>query len=257
MPRWLPVFVAVLLVPTFALTASDSERAEALGLVFTSAPPLRQAAYSGVLGDCYAHNDVAERWDGADTLAHEATHGANSVIRNRFRGGTDHWNAMYVGNNLAIVMSEPGASLDEVHRRMPGNMHGMSYFMDPMLLYYWRNQTLYLLDEWSAYTNCTWSNVERGQVVQASGQQMAEYTVYAFAAMQAVAETRSSYDAQQMRAAIAWMCERRVMPLLRCRGTERGQQHWQRFVTSNETANLRQFVRDYFGAPWTREVLGF
>lgn len=253
---WLTALFVVAAAVAMAEQTS-TERAKELGLVLTAAPPLRQLAYSGVLGDIYAHNDKAENWDRGLTLAHEGTHGANNVIRNRY-GGDVRCNAMYVCNNQAIVIGEPGVPLDLVARYLPRNMRGVTYntyFVGS--LSDWRYQTLYLFDEWSSYVNATWAGLQRGQIRSSDSLQMAEFTVYAFVAVAATADNKPDYDLTQMRGAVAWMCEMRVMPLLRKRGAEAGARHWEIFRTSSETAQLRQFVRDYFGEAWTEEVLEF
>lgn len=260
MPSW---FVAPLVVLSLAATTahgdsrSDVQRAKELGLVLTQAPPLRQARGGGIIGDCYAHDNVAGSAHYGGTPAHEETHGANSVIRNR-HGGDDRCNAMYIGNNLAIVINEPAVPLVVVARYVPGSMRGISFQVCfGWALPYWGNNTLFVFDDWSCYVNGTWGGVERGRVERASALQMVEFTVYAFAAMAAIAANKPDYDLTQMRAAVAWMCERRVLPLLKHPGAEDGARHLQLFKTSQDTASLRQFVRGQFGKAWTKAVLGF
>ena len=264
MPQWgtsgvaVPFVVLALAATAAAAKSSDEERAKELGLALTKAPALRQPRGGGVVGDVYAHNNVAESWGDPTILAHEGTHGANSVIRNRY-GGWDRCNAMYVCHDLAIVIDEPRLSLKIVARYIPGSMRGGSYnlYFGAQSLSSWEYNTIYLFDEWSCYVNCTWAGAERGRAGGSDARQMSEFTIYALAALEATVANKPDYDIKQMRAAIAWMCERRVMPLLRKPGAEEGMQHWQRFKTSPDTARLRQFIRGWFGEAWTKEVLGF
>ncbi len=256
--RAFTIIACLLLIASANAQAVDSQqRAAQLGLTFVSAPALRRPAWSGILGDIYAHNDKVERWGAATTLAHEGTHGANSVIRNRY-GGLRKLNAMYVGHNLAIVINEPRVHLTEVARLLPAGMRGMTfdlYFRQS--LRDWGDYTLYLFDEWSAYVNGTWTGHSRNGIGSSDAQQMAEFSVYVIAAMQAVTRAKLGYDVRQMRAAIAWMLEWRVLPLLERPGAEAGRRHWRRFCESAETDGLRQFVRASFGVEWTRQVMRF
>ena len=255
-------------------SGGDLERAEQLGLQLADAPALRRPIYPGLLGDAYAHNNAAEtteRWGSAYTLSHEATHGANAVIRKRY-GDFRVANAMYVGNNRAIVIKEPAVTLDVVARFVPHNMRGMAYKLT--LVYFalppgtprtyngmpvedWREQTLYVFDELSAYTAGTRFGDSVNNIRSSDALQMAEHAVYAICATAAVRQYKPEYDITQMRAALAWMIERRVNPLLDRPGSEKGKAYWDRFRTSAETENLRQFMRGCFGKAWSKQVMGF
>jgi hypothetical protein len=166
---------------------------------------------------------------------------------------------MYIGHNQAIVINEPHVDLGRVAAYIPRSLRGGSWntYFGGMTLREWRNYTLYLFDEWSAYVNCTWYGAEQGRVGSSDGRQMAEFTVYSLAAVVATHENRPDYNIHQMRAAAAWMCEARVMVLLNHPGAEAGRQYWRRFQTSPDAAPLRQSIKNVFGSPWTKEVLGF
>lgn len=82
-----------------------------------------------------------------ETYTHEATHGLNSIIRNKM-GGTSSVNAFYVGNGLCVVLPEPKLRLSWV-RQYVRTKHPT-----PTLAWSsWENEPLYLVDELSAYLN--------------------------------------------------------------------------------------------------------
>lgn len=234
----------LLLVIIATLSLSPDQRvADDLGLVFTQASVLRQSVYGGILGDVYAHSNVAESWGEFGTLVHEGTHGANSVVRNRY-GGWDICNAMYVCGNVAIIIREPAVPLTTVRQFIPTNMRGISYD-----LYFvqratsWNNQTLYIFDEWSAYTNAAWYGEESNSLRYSDALQATEFAVYAICIVEATATTKPRYDRTQLVAAVAWMCRRRILPLLQEPGTERARAWWEKFRQSETTADLRASVR--------------
>jgi hypothetical protein len=248
--------LAVLLWATAAAAETDAEAAKRIGLLMVDAPALRAQRGTGIYADVLAHDDKPQRWDSITTAAHEGTHGANSAIRNRY-GGWDKCNAMYVCGNRGILVAEPAVSLEVVARYVPADLHGMSwntYFGSE--LKEWRYNTLYPLDEWSAYVNGAWVGAERGAVGHSDGLQTAEFTVYCLAATVAVIEQKPSYDARQMRAAVAWMIERRVLILLNNPGAEAGRAHLDKFRTSPSAERLRQSVRLCFGEAWANHFLG-
>ena len=248
------VAIAVLLLAPGVVVA---DRAEDLGLEFVDVPAARQSSYPGLLGEIYARTYQPQRWGDKTTAAHEETHGTNSAIRNK-HGTSDSCNAMYVGGNRGILIQEPRVSLNTVARYLPPAMREMSYDLYfRQSLRDWQYNTLYLCDEWSAYVNCTAVGAESGRVGYSDALQMAEFTVYVIAAACAVDGHKPDYDARQMRAAIAWMCEMRVMPLLAKPGAEAGAAHWRKFQTRRDCQALREFCRGWFGTAWCRSVFHF
>ena len=111
------------------------------------------------------------------TWAHETTHGLNARIRNQsvqieqIHSGSvpltlpipeiqdtsvvsGRYNACYVLNNMAFVMEEPPLKLSQIANSVPTSMRGMSYRLYLIQQQqYWNDCPLYVLDEWSAYTN--------------------------------------------------------------------------------------------------------
>jgi hypothetical protein len=265
-PIWVVILAAFLLSPASA--ADPWKRAVELGVPLVDAPPLRRAIYPGWAGDVYAHNNVAETpstWGGWSSFAHEATHGANSIVRNRY-GGWDVVNACYLLGNKASVLREPHVTLDAISRNVPSTFRGMSfveYFVRSQRE--WGTFTLYIFDEWSAYTNGTWVGIERGSGDWSCTLQMAEFTVYSVAALQATGNDRNTirgaYNIRPMAGFVAWMIEQRVVPLLKLSKTSNAMYSpdaiasWNRFCTSRASGTLRQSLTNVVGPEWTRATL--
>jgi hypothetical protein len=112
-------------------------------------------------------NHLPERYGGkyasadAITHAHETTHAINSHITNHFNDTGKPAYGFYVGENKAALLLEPTLKLSQVAPFIPQALRGSRYhlyFIEQQK--YFENQPLYLLDEWTAYTNGALAGIE-------------------------------------------------------------------------------------------------
>lgn len=114
----------------------------------------------------------------------------------------------------------------------------------------WNAQPSYVFDEWGAYTNGLEARIclsipDRME----TGHYALEFIAYAMCVPWA-AQSRD----RQMKAYLQWQTER-VVALCRISGIQ--SPTLARLRAAPDAQALRDFARPYFGAAWTRRVLGF
>ena len=106
----------------------------------------------GFLGDIESRLPDGHPYKDRDkmTWGHEGTHGINARLRN----GLKNYNAAYLLGGWVYFQSEPTTTLSIVKNNVPQALRGGVF--DLYLIEqqrYWNSQPLYILDEFSAYTN--------------------------------------------------------------------------------------------------------
>lgn len=177
---------------------------------WTTWPKVREVNNLGrVLNDIDSHMPAGHQYRDANkiTWAHETTHGINANVRNKYyRPNERRVNAFYVLEDRAAVITEPPITIAQMADMVPQDLRGPSY-----QLYLvqqrrdWNNEPLYLMDEWTAYTNGT----ECGRELNAQGWdfellQAHNFNVYCLYLAKAIQERCPDYDDKQFKAYLKW-----------------------------------------------------
>ena len=188
----------------------ENENVEIPEPVWTTWPKVRNVNNLGrVLNDIDSHMPAGHQYrDGNKiTWAHETTHGINADVRNKhYQPNQRRVNAFYVLNDRAAVITEPPITIAQMADMVPQDLRGPSY-----QLYLvqqrrdWNNEPLYLMDEWTAYTNGT----ECGRELNAQGWdfellQAHNFNVYCLYLAKAIQERCPDYDDKQFKAYLMW-----------------------------------------------------
>jgi len=201
------------------------------------------------------------------TWVHEATHGVNSLVRLSLPG--DAHNAAYCLGGRAAVMREPRpVTVRDSARYVPVALRGKStYSMYMSQQRAWNNDPLYILDEWSAYTN---GAAQYLQDVRAGRQSnsvsdltyMAHFAIYSLCTAIAVEQAQRrgvlQYDDTQMKAYIQWQWNRMMnlfadgQPFTRMWNPI---DYYRIFAVEAPGATLRKWARQYFGPAWVAGVM--
>lgn len=226
-------------------------------------------SWGPVLKDIMNHATDSNSYDDKVTLAHETTHGINSYLRGHFGNGKKV-NGFYVLQGRGVIIEEPNIRKSQVGPFVPQSLRESRYNMYVVGMPDWDDTPLYLFDEWTAYTNggdagvdleqrglwhYGWRDAVMGQI---------EFCVYSIATAMAVKQLQPQYFAQnlQFREYVAWNLKRAMtsfklgaaMPDFKW---DTQDTYYTKLKTSADAETLRQFVRDQYGADWTREVMGF
>ncbi len=209
-------------------------------------PPIREVGnLSPIVADVESHLPAGHPYDDADriTTVHECTHGINSLLRNTY--GCP---AFYVLENRAFLLKEPATTLARVAELVPPSLRGEVYDLYLVRAQRdWNDQPSYVFDEWAAYTNGAEARQQLGIQDRAETvRYMLEFCVYA------VCVPEAAQSDGQLRPFIRWQIER-ALKLCAASGIESG--YLTRLRTSEDAANLRDFIRDYLGRDWARKVL--
>ena len=231
--------------------------------VWTYCGVLRSVTNLGnILSDIESHMPSKHIYRSEDyvTWAHETSHGLASNLRIKFAGQpkyTSRINGFYVLNNKSVIINEPNTTIHAVARQVPMSLRGMSYdlYMVQQAAS-WNDSPLYILDEWVAYANGSATRadlkiINRTETVL----QMLEFNVYVMTEAMIIRTTDS-----QFKNFVRWHLERtmRIYKDNQKLGSL-NQCHvfWNKACHNQDAANLRQFVRDYYGKEWSSEILGF
>ena len=256
-------------------------------------PPVRQVTNrEGKLNDLESHLPKGHPYGDNDrvTNAHEDTHGINSYIRMKY-ANQGKINAFYCFDNKAVVLPEPNTTLSEIAKVVPRSMRGLMYKNyvinmqskkvammkpDPKLGVCktlcskmlrgggWNNEPLYLIDEFSAYTNGSetgidlaangkWKWGRRAETVQF----MMEFNNLSLCLVYKV----DSKDAD-FKSFMQWQITRAVKL---CEESKKypdftsgsNDEPLKTLQTASDAAELRSYIKKYFGEKWTLSVLGF
>jgi hypothetical protein len=218
------------------------------------------AGQKGVLGDVESRLWSGHPYRDANkgTWAHEASHGVSARIRNKY-GGSDRCNGCYILQDAAVVLPEPRVDLARVAAMIPAELRSgsLSSFYQLYLVQSrrdWRYNTMYLWDEFNAYTTGTWAGIEHNIAHSSSTLNMCVMGLYCLYALKAI--TNAGSDITQASAYLAWNWRGRVTGLVdMARGTR---MHNQRAVDiikwAGRSAQLMDIARTHVGECWSREV---
>lgn len=161
--------------------------------------PVKQAhpQLGSILADIESHlpNGHPYRSADLDNWAHEATHGINSRVRQSF---PDH-NAFYCFMDQALVLREPKILLASIPRSIPPDHRGEIFNLTFVQMSgHWNDCPLYVLDEWTAYTNCSAVVVQRKLDSASSIRFMLEFNSYATALLQEVLAHDPNYPDKEL-----------------------------------------------------------
>jgi hypothetical protein len=248
-----------------------------LRVTFTPWPPTRPSvdpAGGPALTDIMTHEPPAEdlRYDDAVTLGHETTHAINNAIRNAASRGATVANGFYVMNGWGVAVNEPRVRKSQVAALVPPSLRSGRYTHYLLGAPGWENRSLYLWDEWDAYTNGATVAVDRYTrgldrfepgTVNDNLFAVLEMTVFALTTGMAAAvyDPLAFASDAQLRAFLAWQAERAmtvfragiVLPPYRWHETDG---FYAALRSSPDAEALRQFVRTTYGAAWAYAVLG-
>jgi hypothetical protein len=248
-----------------------------LRVSFTAWPATRSTfdptlgpALMDILGHVPANENLVYP-DGV-TLGHEGTHSVNNAIRNAAPRGAAVTSGFYVMNGWAVMAIEPRVRKSQVAAIVPPSLRSGRYVHYLLGAPGWENRSLYLWDEWTAYTNGAVVAIDRytrGLDRFDAGVQndqlfaVLEMTVFALATGMAAAihDPVSFATDPQLRAFLAWHTER-AMAVFRG-GIGLPPYRWPEADSfyaalrfSPDAEALRRFVRATYGAAWTHAVLG-
>jgi hypothetical protein len=215
-------------------------------IVWTLFLPLRDVPHlTGILKDVESHLPAGHGYSDPDriTTVHESTHGINSLLRQRY--GCP---AFYVLNNRAVLMKEPTTTLSyaSVANMVPPSLRGEVYHLYLKQMQRWWNfQPTYVFDELTAYSN---GAEARKQLGIKDRQETVRYAVEFIVYSSCVPMASHSTDTQ-MKEFLKWQIERVIA--LSGRGA-----YLDKLRTSSDAKELRDWMRNYYGATWTKKVLG-
>ena len=217
--------------------------------------PCRSASYRDIM----AHVGAPKMFGDFCTTAHENLHQINSEVRNRF-GGWEVCNAVYVPGKGALVIQQPNIRLSQIARYVPGSLRGTSF--DYLQAGEWENQSLYVLDEWSAYQAGLSVGIELNDAQVSDVQHALDFMVYAWTLLAVTEARHPNYDRQQLSAATQYMTKRTAQLCARYKQQNPGE-----YVQCKSCVNamrysadagwLREYLRTRWGKDWTLAVVGF
>lgn len=212
-----------------------------------------------VLGDIEAHMPAGHIYKNANdkiNWAHETSHGIHSNIRQKF-SNLGKINGFYVLNNKAVVIKEPNTTIRNVATKVPNSLRGGTYNL--YLVQQagsWNDTPLYILDEWSAYTNGSACRLDLEMTSRSeSVLYMLEFNIYS----SCVAWTSQSND-PQLKAFLMFQIERAMSiykDSSKLGNLEKSHSYLETMRTSSDAADWRGFCKQYYGADWCLEILGF
>lgn len=221
--------------------------------MFTEVPAIRASAAPGVLlNDIDSHMPRGHIFSSTNliTWAHETTHGINADVRNVYmRSHAGQYNAFYVTGNKSVIVKDPDGSIADVIAKMPKWLQDSTFQNYKDRYKEWNDRPLYICDEWSAYTNGLAVQVEMRIDQNLEGNHAVHMGLMSLVMMWAL-----QADDTQLQAYIAWNWER-VISLLP--PSHSGEGMLANFRHSDDSAELRNFVRGRFGNAWAEEVFGF
>lgn len=194
-------------------------------------------------GHIYGDNEGPVNW------GHETTHG----IQSRLRRGSGTTNVFYVGGDRCIVLREPKMLLRHVAPFVPQSLRTplyQDYVVKAATMQMgagwdnWDDQPLYILDEWTAYSNGTEVALEvialggGDHGLEQSAQCMIQFCGFAASLLRAVDASDPNYaDRDQLQAFVAWGVERALALADRTL----------RVIRSGQlTSRLEAFKREFF-----------
>jgi hypothetical protein len=221
--------------------------------------------------DIMSHSQRKLENESATTNAHETQHFLNNAAREKTLGVHD--NVIYVGDGKAAMIMEPSMKPNVVRNYVPEAMKKVSRFQQYMIKQIdnsWKDEVLYIFDEWSGYRADLRVAVEMIRAGKSSaigneiciGDGAAEFLHFGSSAVAALKDKEPEYlKNSQFKAAYAILAEDTVTYVRALSGDKRldcnANADLQYFIISPEAEHNRQVIREWMGPVWTRRVLGF
>ena len=191
------------------------------------------------------------------TCAHETTHVINAYLRNILSSGKKI-NAFYLPPGWGFVVEEPNIRKIQIAEFIPYNVRGYRYKTYITGAREWDRQPLYVVDEWCAYINGALVGIDDvnkgryrgGRTDGVSG--CLELGLYSVGLCMAIQKYDNEYwvKNEQFRSFIKWNLQRAYNTYEI--GKDYKQFKWnkqeeflQRFRTSKETKDMRDFIIEY------------
>lgn len=226
--------------------------------MFETCLPLRTvspAELGKVLADIDSHMPANHIYSDSDkiTWGHETTHGINSRIRNIHGPGV---NAFYVLNNKAAIVKEPNTTMREVAKEVPESLRGNTYqlyLIDQANS--WNNTPLYILDEWTAYTNGSAVRfnldiITRSETILS----MLEFNIYSICVG---IFTDNTFFKEYLKFGIERAMQLYRYSKIALSKAEEHDAYLDKMRTSSDAKSFREFTQNYLGEEWVDNILDF
>ena len=228
--------------------------------------------HAKVPGGCGAYTTYAS--SDVDNFAHEATHGLNSCIKNKFTTETkERVYGFYLLQGKAIYVKYPSVSRSRIAGFVPANLQKASSTSGRYSLYVvstaagW-DTPLYMFDEWVAYSNGAREAINQldnhrsmGNFVKL-GEGALEFMVYVTATALAIESYDNSYFNKEPRFVALYkhlseVLMKDIMASKHNKVTDNDMRaYFKKFQTDNSAAQLRSWIKRYCGESWAKEVFG-
>ena len=221
--------------------------------------------------DIMSHSQRKLENESATTNAHETQHFLNNAAREKTLGVHD--NVIYVGDGKAAMIMEPSMKPNVVRNYVPEAMKKVSRFQQYMIKQIdnsWKDEVLYIFDEWSGYRADLRVAVEmiragKGSVIGNEvciGDGAAEFLHFGSSAVAALKDKEPEYlKNSQFKVAYAILAEDTMTYVRALSGDKRldcnANAYLHYFINSPEAEGNRQVIREWMGPVWTKRVLGF
>jgi len=213
-------------------------------------PPIRNATnFDPIINDIESHLPVNHPYRDNDrvTWVHEGSHGIASQLRNQFGKP-----GFYLLENRAIILDrELLTTIGEVAKLVPVSLRGEVYQLYLVQSRrWWEHEPSYIFDEFVAYTNG--SEARRQLCISSRGETiryMLEFIVYSTSVIRSDKNTNL-----QTRLFIMWQIERAIKIY---KQSGMSSNYLIQLRISPDANEFRQYMREYFGAKWTKQMLGF
>ena len=222
-------------------------------------PPLKPFVLKNgkVLSDIRCHINDNGYYNDSDlvTAGHETTHGINSDIRNKNYSGVPI-NGFYCLEDRGIIINEPKVHIKVIASEVPKSLRGSVYklYLVDQAASGWDDRALYLLDEWTSYTNGSEVRKDLGMEKRAETvRYMLEFSVYVMTLTKVVAEKEPSYDAKKLKDFVRWNVERSMKIY---NNEQEATEYLEKFRNNEDAQSLREFLKVYFGVEWCKKILG-
>ena len=215
------------------------------------------------------------------TYAHEATHGLNACIRNKYSTQGQVY-GFYLLNGKAIYLNAPSSvTKNMAGNYVPQNLRNVAgnkrfdyitgaIFTEqvPPMPDFWENVPLYIFDEWTAYSNGAReaiSMLDHGRSVGNTvmlGSGALEFMVYATALGIAIEKKNPSYLQSEPKFIalykhLATVLTHDIMTSKHNQVTDNSmRQYFKTFQTDSSASELRSWIKRNCGEDWAKETLG-
>lgn len=205
------------------------------------------------------------------TYAHEATHGLNACIGNKYGSGSSVY-GFYLLGGKGIYVKNPSMHRSKVASVVPSSLRNLdgtnrynTYITNNSV---GSSSPLYIFDEWVAYANGSREAInmlDNGKSVGATvklGAGVVEFAVYATAAGLALERNEESYLKQEPK--FIALYKHVISIVAKDIITSKHQQvidsetrsYWNKFKTDNSAQELRSWIKRNCGEDWAKETLG-